>query len=333
MAIGATTTVPLVYDFYGFPERYYQLEYRSSRRARAGRRRQGADARQRAGHGPPDPRPRPRRVGAAHGDVPRGGHPGPPDVDARPRPRAPVRGRPAARAAARRGRARRGLRVHDPRAAVHRPVLRRPAGRARVVRGLRPLGRRGARDGRHRHAVRVPREGAGHAVRAPDGGALRAAVRDARCGRQARRRARRRRSRATSWASRSARSRPRRPQPPDRAAALDGAQTASFRRSKPRTPRSVRAHTPARHAPARGCRVAESRPWRRVDDEQQTKFGRARPRLASTAGPRRHERARPISTTRASSSGACSARCGARSCSCSSPRAAAWSGRWRSAAT
>ena len=29
MAIGATTTVPLVYDFYGFPEHFYQLEYRS----------------------------------------------------------------------------------------------------------------------------------------------------------------------------------------------------------------------------------------------------------------------------------------------------------------
>jgi 4,5-DOPA dioxygenase extradiol len=29
MAIGATTTVPLVYDFYGFPQRYYEYEYRS----------------------------------------------------------------------------------------------------------------------------------------------------------------------------------------------------------------------------------------------------------------------------------------------------------------
>jgi 4,5-DOPA dioxygenase extradiol len=29
MAIGATTTVPLVYDFYGFPQRYYDYEYRS----------------------------------------------------------------------------------------------------------------------------------------------------------------------------------------------------------------------------------------------------------------------------------------------------------------
>jgi 4,5-DOPA dioxygenase extradiol len=29
MAIGATETVPLVYDFYGFPQRFYDLQYRS----------------------------------------------------------------------------------------------------------------------------------------------------------------------------------------------------------------------------------------------------------------------------------------------------------------
>jgi 4,5-DOPA dioxygenase extradiol len=29
LAIGATTTVPLVYDFWGFPERYYQVTYRA----------------------------------------------------------------------------------------------------------------------------------------------------------------------------------------------------------------------------------------------------------------------------------------------------------------
>jgi len=29
LAIGATTAIPLVYDFYGFPERYYQLKYPS----------------------------------------------------------------------------------------------------------------------------------------------------------------------------------------------------------------------------------------------------------------------------------------------------------------
>jgi 4,5-DOPA dioxygenase extradiol len=27
LALGATTTVPLVYDFWGFPERYYQVTY------------------------------------------------------------------------------------------------------------------------------------------------------------------------------------------------------------------------------------------------------------------------------------------------------------------
>ncbi|HEY4753548.1 MAG TPA: hypothetical protein VIH37_09695, partial [Candidatus Limnocylindrales bacterium] len=27
MAIGATRTVPLVYDFYGFPQRYYEIGY------------------------------------------------------------------------------------------------------------------------------------------------------------------------------------------------------------------------------------------------------------------------------------------------------------------
>ena len=38
MAIGATTTVPLVYDFYGFPQRYYDLQYRVPGAPGAGRR-------------------------------------------------------------------------------------------------------------------------------------------------------------------------------------------------------------------------------------------------------------------------------------------------------
>ncbi|QFU94728.1 dioxygenase [Amycolatopsis sp. YIM 10] len=29
LTIGATTTVPLIYDFWGFPDRYYQVEYRA----------------------------------------------------------------------------------------------------------------------------------------------------------------------------------------------------------------------------------------------------------------------------------------------------------------
>ena len=129
--------------------------------AGAGRVGQGADARQRARPRPPDPRPGPRRVGAAHGDVPGRRHPRPPDVDAGPGPRAPVRGRPPAGAAARRGRAGRRLRVHDPRPAVHRRVLGRPAGRARRGRvEFDRVGGGGPRARRRRHAVRVPREGA-----------------------------------------------------------------------------------------------------------------------------------------------------------------------------
>ena len=48
---------------------------------------------------------------------------------------------------------------------------------------------RGARPRRRRHALRLPREGAGDALRASDGRAFRAAVRDARRGREAGRRA------------------------------------------------------------------------------------------------------------------------------------------------
>jgi hypothetical protein len=56
-----------------------------------------------------------------------------------------------------------------------------------VVGRVRPMGRRGARARRHRQPVRVPREGARDAVRAPDRRALRPAVRDPRRRRQARR--------------------------------------------------------------------------------------------------------------------------------------------------
>ena len=36
VTLGATRTVPLVYDFYGFPKRYYRRDVRRARRARAG---------------------------------------------------------------------------------------------------------------------------------------------------------------------------------------------------------------------------------------------------------------------------------------------------------
>ena len=148
----------------------------------------------------------PRRVGAAQGDVPRRGHPGPPDVHAGPGPRPPVRDRPPPGPAPRRGRAHRWVRVPDPRAAVHRRVLRGQAGRAAVVDRVRPVGGRGPGPRRPGHALRLPGEGAGDAIRASDRGALRAAVRDARAPRPSRTKPRRR-SRASSWACRSGRSR------------------------------------------------------------------------------------------------------------------------------
>ena len=37
LALGATATVPLVYDFWGFPEHYYQVTYAGARRPGTGR--------------------------------------------------------------------------------------------------------------------------------------------------------------------------------------------------------------------------------------------------------------------------------------------------------
>ena len=132
---------PLVYDFYGFPEHYYRMTYDAPGAPELAAKVRGADAVERAGPGTADSRPGPRRVGAAQGDVSRRGHPGPPALDAGPRPAAPLRGRSAPRAAARRGRAHRRQRVPDPRPAVHRRVLHGQARRAAVVDRLRPVGR------------------------------------------------------------------------------------------------------------------------------------------------------------------------------------------------
>jgi 4,5-DOPA dioxygenase extradiol len=146
LTLGAVTPAPLVYDFYGFPERYYRIRYDSPARPGAGGAGQGDDAGRRAGR-PARARPGPRRVRAAADDVPRRGHPGPPDVDAGPRAAAPLRDRPAARAAARRRRADHGQRLHDPRPAVHPRVLGRPRRARPNGRRVRPLGGRDARAG------------------------------------------------------------------------------------------------------------------------------------------------------------------------------------------
>ena len=109
--------VPLVYDFYGFPERYYRTTYPAPAAP-------GLAARVRdllAGDEPvagAGARARPRRVRAAPGHVPGGGRARPADVDAVAGPGAAVRGRGAAAPAARRGRARDRQRLPHPRPAI-----------------------------------------------------------------------------------------------------------------------------------------------------------------------------------------------------------------------
>ena len=157
MALSATTRVPLVYDFYGFPEHYYRMTYDAP----------GApELAERVRALMPASEPvldRPAR-GLDHGAwvplkamYPDADDPGPPDVHAGPGSRAPLRDRPTARTAARRGRPHRRLRLPDPRPAVHPRVLPGQARRPAVVDRLRPLGDRGARPRRRRRPVRLPR--------------------------------------------------------------------------------------------------------------------------------------------------------------------------------
>ena len=149
--LGTTTGAPLTYDFWGFPQRYYEVTYDapaapaladevpscSPRRGHARAPRRG-------------PRPRPRRLRAAQGDVPRRRRAGAPDVDADPRPAAACSRSAAARAAARAGHDDRRLGLHDPQPALVQPG-RRPDAPPPGGRRVRPLGPGGdAGPGRRR---------------------------------------------------------------------------------------------------------------------------------------------------------------------------------------
>ena len=180
LTVGATTPVPARVRLLRLPGALLPDSLRRPRRPGARGVRGEADPRRRAGGPGAEPRPRPRRVRAADGDVPGRGHPGPPDVAPRPGPGAPLRHRAPAGAAARRGRAHRRQRLPDPRPALRAGVHGGQGGRADLVDRLRPLGRRDAGGRRRRHPLRLPEPRPGHAVRAPDRGALRAALRDAR---------------------------------------------------------------------------------------------------------------------------------------------------------
>ena len=101
--LGTTTGAPLVYDFWGFPQKYYEVTYDApaapgladdvtkllTAPASEPSRRSTATI----------TRPRPRRLRPAQGDVPRGRRAGAADVDADAGPARPLRDRPQARAA------------------------------------------------------------------------------------------------------------------------------------------------------------------------------------------------------------------------------------------
>ena len=72
LTIGSTTAeTPLTYDFWGFPEHYYDVTYDAPGARGAGREGRGADARRRAGRPRPRPETRPRRLRPADRHVSR----------------------------------------------------------------------------------------------------------------------------------------------------------------------------------------------------------------------------------------------------------------------
>ena len=190
LTVGATTPVPLVYDFYGFPERYYRTRY--------------------AAPGAPDlaasvaklirdvePVAQAPDRGLDHGayvpltvmypdaDVPVL-QMSLPDLDpehlfAIGRRLAPLRDE--------------GVLIIGSGFLTHglpyvREYMAGKAGSTDLVDRLRPLGRRGAGRRRRRRPLRLPQPGPRHALRPPDRGALRSALRDPRRGGRRRRGAR-----------------------------------------------------------------------------------------------------------------------------------------------
>ncbi len=98
LALGAVETVPLVHDFWGFPEHYYRVRYPAPGAPAL------ADAVRKLLRAPGTPVQDIPDRGLDHGayvpprrDVPGRRHPRPPDLDAHPRPGAPDGHRPQAR--------------------------------------------------------------------------------------------------------------------------------------------------------------------------------------------------------------------------------------------
>ena len=193
---GATRTVPLVYDFYGFPERYYETRYPApgapelAARVRELLRAARARVRRRSG-----PRARPRRLRAARRDV--SATPTCRCSSSRCPASIPRRSSRSGRALAplpRRRRARLRKRLPHPQHA-----LRVPPRHPRLGAGVRRLGRRRALPLRHRRADRLPRARPGRADGSPHLGALRSAAGGRRCGERQRHRRFASRSPASGW--------------------------------------------------------------------------------------------------------------------------------------
>src|SRR5918995_1732177 len=172
----------------GLPAALLRGDVRRSRRA--GARTIGRRTALRGGRDPapgPGTRARPRGLRAAQGDVPGGRRPRAPAVDADPRPAPALRLGWAAGPTPRRGRAHRGVRVHDAQPALVQPrrALRRAA--ADALGRVRPLGSRGGRRGGRRRGPRLPRQGPRGPRGPPAHGALGAALRVPRRGLRLRR--------------------------------------------------------------------------------------------------------------------------------------------------
>ena len=144
LTLGATETgVPLTYDFYGFPERFYRMTYRSPGAPELAARVAALMPDTETVRAAPGLRARSRGLRAADGDVPAGRRAGAADLDADARPPTPLRPREATAAAPRGGRARHRLGIPHARAAVPERLPHRRDS-ARMVGRLRPVGQRGA---------------------------------------------------------------------------------------------------------------------------------------------------------------------------------------------
>ncbi len=161
LTIGATATgTPLVYDFGGFPRRFYEVTYRSPGAPDLARQVAALMPERRTGSPPARPRSRPRCVRAAHRHVSRRGHPGAADVDAHPRSVRLLELGRRLRPLREQGVLIVGSGFHDARSSVPARSVARRRG-ARMVGGIRRVGG-GEAGGRGRRRVdRLPCPGPG----------------------------------------------------------------------------------------------------------------------------------------------------------------------------